>query len=300
MKRIAAIILAMMLLLSGCDDLKEAVQGFSNEISGVTNMTEEEIYKEIDRLMGYPDGMGTTDLVGEFTFVAVITSDVEELEFEDEEPGMYCSAEISREYDDYFLLDVTGVETQPTAGDIVKITGIINGSIYWTEDNKMVEVLSIRATALELYEPTAVEVAGGATIEIDGNTIEFLGAHKTTDSFGEAIVVYFKFTNNSEKDATPTFTDFYIEYNGHEADSTIFSLAEVEGSALSLWGAGITPATYPGKTLTYYVAFEGDETAAVDEPIYFSRYNDEFQMTYDYGMYIAASLAELTGEVAAE
>ena len=298
MKKFAAIILVMIFLLSGCGEIKEAIDGFTNELSGVVEMTEDEIYGELKRLMANPDRMDNTDLVGQFSFVAVITSDIEELEFEDDEPGMYCSAEISREYDDYFLLELTNIEGTFSAGDIVKITGEVDGTIYWTENNDLVKVLAIKASAVEDYEPPEVELANAAAVEIDGNTIEFLGAHKSTDSFGEVIIVYINFTNNSDEAARPKMSSFFIEYNGYEAETSVFSVSEVDGSAVSITGAGITPETYPGKTLTYFMVFTGDETAAADEPIFFTIFDDEFRMTYDYGIYIAESLAELTGEAA--
>jgi len=298
MKKIAVVVLIMMLVFSGCseitDTLKETVGDLGNTISEAvdTSISEEEMYSELNRLIKNTDA--STKLTGDFTFVAILYDEAEEIEFEeeDEAPGMYHSAGISRNWDDYFLLDVTNIDGDFHSGDIVKITGQTDGTIYWTEDNKQIEVLAIKASKMEKYEPEEVEEVVSFEIDIDGNTIEFIGAHKTKDTFGEAIVVYFNFKNNGSNDATPNFSDFYVEYGGEETDRTIFSIDEVDGSALEM-KSGITTKTYAGKTQTYYIVYKGNAEVDADEPIYFSLYDDEFRRTYDCGLEIAESLEAL-------
>ena len=294
MKKITALLLALTLLLAGCSSVSDAVSGIANAVD--PKMPEEDMYRELSSLIGYTKGLANTNLTGEFTFVAMIYDEGEEITFdEDDYTGYYYTAGISRNWDDDFLLDTIDVDIALEYGDIVKVTGKTDGTIYWTEDNDRVEVLAIKASAVEIYEPEEIEEINEPMMTLkNGNTIEFVGAHMTEDSFGEAIVVYFKYTNNGEKESAPSLSDFYIDYNGEEASSTIFSLDEVDASALSM-GPGITTKTYGGKSQLYYIAYTGDADAADDEPIYFSLYDDEFRRTYDWGIEIAPSLEALKG-----
>ena len=293
MKKIAVLLILSMFLLCGCSAVNDIVNQISNSVD--PKMTEEELYSELNRLIGYTNGLDRTDITGEFTFVAMILDEGEELFFEDEDyTGFFHGAIISRNWDNAFYIETTGLDVPLKDGDIAKITGVLDGTIYWTEDNKQEEVLAIKASAVEVYEPAEIEQDNSSTVTLsNGNTIEFLGAHLTEDTFGEAVVVYFKYANKGSTDSAPSLRDFYVSYDEDEASSTIFGLDEVDSSALSL-GVGITDKTYAGKSQLYYIAYSGDENIDSDY-ICFSIYDDEFRCTYDYDVPVFASLAELKG-----
>ena len=295
---ILLLVLTLALALCGCN-ATDVVNNIVNRVDDAITpkMSQEEVYENLDRLIGYTDGLENTDLTGSFEFVAIIYDEGKEIHFDDEDyTGYYYSAGISRNWNDYFMLDTMGLEGTFQDGDIVKVTGTTDGTIYWTEDNNRVEVLCVKASAIEAYAPEEIEMESSDTIILDdGNAITFLGAHATENSFGEAIVVYFEFKNNDDKEAAPSLREFYVEYNGEEASSTIFGLDEVDSSALKL-GVGPIDKTYAGKSQVYYVAYTGDHNAANDEPIYFSLYDDEFRCTYDLPIDIAPSLADLQAE----
>ena len=293
MKKIAVLLLVSMVWLCGCSAVNDVVNQVADSVTA--KMSDEDMYSELSRLIGYPDGLSRTDLDGKFTFIAMVMDEGEEIFFEDENyTGYFYAAYISRNWDDFFYLETTDLEVEFVSGDIVKVTGVLDGSIYWTEDNKQVEVISIKASAIEAYTPAEIEQSNESSITMpDGNTIEFVGAHATEDSFGRAIAVYFKYTNNGSTDSAPTLRDFYVEYGGEEASSTIFGLDEVDSSALEL-GVGITDKTFAGKSQLYYIAYEG-EAQDDDNAICFSQYDDEFRCTYDYDLVVADSLAALKG-----
>ena len=293
MKKVLALVLVFVLLLSGCsvfDNIKDIAGGTDKKLS------DEEMYSKLNSLIGYTNGLKNSDLTGEFTFVAMIFDEGEELYFEDDDyTGFYYSAGISRNWDDYFMLDTKGLDTNFKDGDIVKITGSTNGTVYWTEDNERVEVLDIKAKAVVPYTPAEIETSHDAKVTLkDGNIIEFVGAHTTKDSFNEVVAVYFNFTNKGSKEAAPSLRDFYIEYAEEEASSSSFSLDELDASALRI-SAGSPDKTYAGKTQLYCIAYTGDKEAARDEPIYFMLYDDEFRCTHEIALPISASLAEMKG-----
>ena len=295
MKKLAVLLVLMIFVLCGCD----AVTGLIEQAVETVNptMPQEKVYENLDRLIGYTKGLENTDLTGSFTFVCMVYDEGEEIYFEDEDyKGHYYAAGISRNWDDYFMLDTIGLDGSFKPGDIVKVTGETDGTIYWTEDNNRVEVLCVKASAIEAYEPEDISEKTGATITLDdGNEIEFVGAHLTEDSFGDAIVVYFSFKNNGSKEAAPNLSAFYIEYDGSEAEKTIFSLDEVDSNALGM-SIGIVDKTYAGKSQVYYLAYSAEDGVAEGEPIYFELYDDEFRCTYSHGVSIDESLAAMKGE----
>ena len=297
MKKLAVLLITITLIfaLCGCDTVTGLIDQAVDTVS--PTMPQDKVYENLDRLIGYTDGLKNTDLTGSFTFVCMLFDEGEEIYFEDEDyTGFYYSAGISRNWDDFFLLDTIGLEGSFKNGDIVQVTGETDGTIYWTEDNNRVEVLCVKATAIEAYEPEDIAEKTGSSITLsDGNEIKFLGAHATEDSFGEAIVVYFEFKNNGSAEAAPSLSDFYIEYNGDEASKTIFSLDEVDSNALGMT-IGIVDKTYAGKSQIYYLAYTGDAEASDEEPIYFELYDDEFRCTYSCGISIAESLEAMKAE----
>ena len=292
MKKLTALLLAIAIVFSfcGCSLLSNITSTLVDDVK----LSEADMYSELDRIIGYTDALERTELTGEFTFCAMIYDEGEEVTFEEEDyTGFYYSAGISRNWDDYFLLDTMGLDTDFKDGDIVKVTGSTDGTIYWTEENDRVEVLSIKATAVEKYTPEDVEPTSDAKITLeDGNIIEFVGAHATKDTFGKAAVVYFNFTNNGSDEDSPSLSEFYVNHADEEASITIMSLDELDASALRM-GAGITEDTYAGKTQLYCVAYKIYDSVSTDEPIYYSLYDDEFRCTYDLAVPIAASLAEM-------
>ena len=292
-KILAAILLSSAILLCGCDTIGDAVNQLVDSAS--SKMTEEEMYSELAHLIGYPDGMTNTELDGSFTFVAMVVDKGEELSFEDKNyTGFFYFAYISREWDSGFYLETTGIDLSLNIGDIVKVTGELDGTIYWMQDNDRVEVVNIKASAVQPYTPETIEINDSSSVTLsNGNTMEFVGAHATEDVLGEAVVVYFKFTNNGESDVAPNLQDFIIEYDGDDAYATILSLDEVDSAALSL-GIGLPNKTFAGKSQLYYVAYSGEEDVD-SEVVCFSLYDDEFRCTYDYDVPIAASLADMQG-----
>lgn len=284
MKRVLPFVLLLCLLLSGCGQLGDILGNDAGASS------EEEVYSELDRLLASPDSSST--LTSQFTFTAMLLGEAEEIEFPDEgESGVYHTACISRNIDDFFYLEVGDVEGTFHSGDIVKVTGELNGFIYWTEDNSQIEILDIKASKVEAYTPAELEVDTSPTVTIDGNEIEFLGAHRASTTFDDLVVVYFNHTNNGTTDAAPDFSPFYIEYAGEQTGSSVFAPSETDPQALD---SGITSGskTYAGKTQLYYKLCTVNSENS-DNVIYFSMYDDEFRMTYDIGLTIYDSLDDL-------
>lgn len=284
MKKIVPLILLLCLLLCGCGQIGDILGNASGAGS------EEDVYSELDRLLASPDSSST--LTSQFTFVAMLLDEAEPMEFPDEgESGVYHMACISRNIDDVFYLEVGDIDGTFHSGDIVKVTGELNGFIYWTEDNSQIEVLDIKASKVEAYTPEELEVDSSPTVSVDGGKIEFLGSHRAKDSFGDVVVVYFNYVNNSDQDMAPNFDNFYVEYAGQEISTSTFPISEVDSSALNAT-MGFEK-TYAGKTQMYYRVYSVEAIENPDEPVYFSMFDDEFRMTYDIGLTVHDSLDDL-------
>lgn len=308
MNKLFAALLAVALLLgaTGCDAITGAVEGITGAVSevagavgdAVSGPSGDELYSALDSLMSNPSG--STSLSGKFTFVAMIISEPEEISFDEDEDGVvhtYQMAVISRNDDDYFFLEVTDLTDRFAPGDIVEITGEANGTIYWTEDNKQVEVLDIFAHGVKAAEIEEAELNEGPSVEVanwqGSGTVTFLGAHYAKDSFGPAIALYFEFQNTGSKDAPPPLSDLYYFHGDTEATTTIFGLDEVDPGFLNAANAGIAEKTFAGKTNRYYVALKAGED--LEAPLFIETYDDYFNMTTQIILPIAENLEALTG-----
>lgn len=292
MKRFVAILLcAMLALLAGCDTVSEITGAVTDAFSGPSG---EEMYSKLDSLISNPSG--STDLSGSFTFVAAILSEPEEMTFDDDDTVyLYQEACIMRN-DDTFFLEVSDVDYVPEVDEIVTVTGEVLGTVYWTQDNKRVEVLDVKASKIESMEEKEVEVNEGPTVTVETaytkGTFEFLGAHYASDSFGDVVVIYFDFTNDSSSEAAPMLGKFYIYHGDDKMSSTNFSISEVDPGALPANGVGIAEKTPVGKKQRYYMAFKAGSD--LEAPIFIEMYDDEFDMTDQVVMDVAASLEELS------
>ena len=294
MKRVLFLVLSLFFLLVGCsavEDLTSNITGSDGDSSG--NASASTVYEDLNTHIINPSSPYLpASLDGNFTFYAMILSDSHEMTFDDDTGGIYHEAAISRNAKDYFFLNVTDVEGEFAPGDIVEVTGELNGLVYWTEDNSQVDILDIKASKIAPYTPEEIEpnTTGIFTLE-DGNEVEFIGAHRSTDNFDDVIVVYFSFTNHGSKDAAPNFSSFYVEYNTEEVSTTIFPPEEVDSRALESGNFG--DSTYAGKTQLYYKVYTIPSTASADEPIYFLRYDDSFRMTDAAALYVFPSLTDM-------
>ena len=293
MKRGIFLVLSLFFLLAGCSAVDELTGAVTDSSSSGEETSANTLYEDLNtHIMNPSSPYLPASLEGSFTFYAMILSDSHEMTFDDDTSGIYYEAAISRNAKDYFFLNVTDVEGEFNPGDIIEVTGELNGLVYWTEDNSQVDILDIKASEIEPFTPEEIEpnTTGVVTLE-DGNEIEFIGAHMSRDSFDDVIVVYFSFTNNGKTDATPVFSRFYVEYNAEEVSTTIFPPEEVDPRALE--SSSFSDSTYAGKTQLYYKVYSIPSTASADEPIYFLGYDDEFRMIDAAALYVFPSLADM-------
>jgi len=290
MKKVCVVFLSFVLvLLCGCSQIEDLL--------GTGPKTGEELYSELDRFISNPKSITMEDLPGTFTFTAKILSEPQELTVEGED-RVYQSAWICRNLNSYLLLDVTDLTEYPNEDDIVSVTGTQSGYVYWTEDNKQVDVLDIGVKEIKPYEPTEVEVNTKPEVAVESQQgsgkITFKGAHFTKDSFDRALVLYFDFTNNGSREIAPSMDKLYITLGDEEESlkKTIFSLNEVDGSALFAGKAGIADKTQPGKTIYYYSAYKAKESPDAKE-LYIRKYDDNFNMTDEIKINVAPSLSEM-------
>ena len=262
----------------------------------------EEMYAELERLISTPDR--ETDLTGKFTFTTYISGDAQEAEF-DEDPGVkhvLQEAWIAREEEDSYFLDVMNLDKPLETDKYYRVTGTVEGSIYWTEDNKKITVLHIIASDAEPFTPPESKANTSATYTAKGGDVEyiFLGAHYTTVmNSRKAIVVYFDFKNNGSTDTSPSTydLDFYQGNSSDRLSSTIMDPEELDSSALNATKAGITDKTYAGKTSRYYAVYFADSEVTEDEDtLWLVRYNDDYELIDDIGLEIAADLKALQAE----
>jgi len=286
-----ALVLTFVLLFTACD-----------EIGSTFSTNPEDVYSELDTLVNSPDR--TTNLTGSFTFVAYIACEPFEQELEGT-TYMYQEVYISRNLQNSIYLDVTGITETLPENSYATITGKINGSIYWTEDNKKVEVLDIKASKMAAFTPSEDEPNTENNLQLSRlstkGTYEFVGAHRAKSSFEDVIVLYFNYTNTGADTNTKINDVDYmltkkadIYHGDSKLKTTSQSAKELDPNALN--ATDMQAYTYSGKTQLYYMTFAANKDVAADEPIYIEVYNDNFECTNIIEVPVSKNLAAMKGE----
>jgi len=284
------------MLFSGCNVIEGVLNG---DLAGtLLNTSSVDVYEELASLAANPDSK--SDLSGSFSFVAEVASEPFEMDLDDE---MYTYQEvyICRQYDEPILVDVAAIENPPKAGTYATITATWTGSIYWTEDNKRVEVLDLKASKMVPFTVSEEEPSYDSNIHLEkysyNGDFEFVGAHYSKNSFNDVVVVYFNFKNNApdsnvKMSGASTLLSTLDIYHGdaYAKTSTAFKPEELDPSALD--ASDIMAYTPSGKTQLYYMVYKAEEDAGEDI-MYFARFDDEFAFKNLVEIPIAASLAEM-------
>ena len=293
-KAFLAFALTGLMLFSGCNVVEGVLNG--DVVGTLLNTPDINVYEELSRLAGSPTN--STDL-SSVKFVAEIASEPFELTIE-EEKHMYQEVYICRAYDDPIFVNVNSIETPPAAGTYATITGRLDGSIYWTENNKREEVLDIRATAMEAFTVSESEPSTANKLSMKDGTyagdIEFVGAHYSKNTFGSVIVVYYNFTNTAAETNVKFNGSSYMlgQFDVYHGDmftesSNAFAPDELDSAALK--AGDIQSYTPSGKTQLYYTAYKVVEDT--EDVLAFALFDDEFTFTNLIELPIAASLAEM-------
>ena len=307
-KRFIILLAGLMILLCGCNLIDQtASEDQTNTLS------EEELYAELNRAINSPTSLNLW-IWGTQTFTAAIISEPQKMTLDSDDgmvEGMYQAAVISRNVNDYFVLNVTDLQEYPKKGDFVRITGLPTGSIYWTEEvspslgavwTKDIHVLDVKVKSFELFHPDEINVnTTDQSIDVnyrmsyrdDSGKIEFINAHFSEDDFGKLVVVYFNFTNTGNKETDPLMNRLWFSLGDNNAYMTpgIYRPNEVDSNALSAYkvtgdSMGKTSA---GKTDLYYAAFKVDQNNS-DTILHINRYDDDFNWTNSIAIDIAPIL----------
>jgi len=296
MKKIfLAFAVAGVMFLSGCNVIEGVLSG---DLAGsLLNTPTVDVYEELASLAASPSRK--TD-VSAVKFVAEVASDPFVVSI-DEEEFTYQQVYISRAYDDPIFVNVSGIENPPEAGTYAVITGRLDGSIYWTENNKREEVPDILASGIEAFEVSDAEPDTSNTMSFAqgsymGN-LEFVGAHYAENAFGRVIVAYINFTNtapesNVKLNGLGYMLGRFDVYHGEAIakGSSAFAPDDLDPGALK---AGDLQAYTPsGKTQLYYTMFEVDENADEDV-LHFALFDDEFAFAHLVKLPIAEDLASM-------
>jgi hypothetical protein len=276
------------------------IKDVKNALSGATSLSGEALYSALNTMIGDPTRKNSS-LDGKFTVTVYVSDKAEEVTF-DEEPNvkhLYQAAWIARNDNDYFLLDVKDLDEPLAEGNYYSITGTTNGSVYWTEDSKKVDVLDVLVKEAKPFTPKEPELNEGSSIlDAKGNQYTFLGAHKSKYILGDCVVVYFDFKNNGSTEATPGVRafDFYQGSSEETSSSKSFDPEDADSKALNATKAGIVDSTYAGKTQRYFAVFAWQDAKEDGDTLYLVRYNDDFEQTDDIAIAIEKNLKAWQGK----
>lgn len=291
----ALIVFVCMFLVATVVSCGKSVENLSSSSVGSTfqvsnfSMPEVEIYQNLDAAIRNPEGQSASLLLGNnITFAALILSDPVEMSFPDspEQNGVYQYAMTARGHEEKFLLNVDNLESPVDAGNFVKITGKVQGSLLQTvEQNKQARYLEVVADNYSRFTPIAEDTEKGPsfTIKRGENSGEFdiLGCYLTTTTTGEEVLVtYFNFTNYSTEPYAPAVGSLYYFINDIlnyvlPEDQMVTLNDPPNEDAFNSFGSFVTP-TEPGEQNLYYLILR-----TADAQNYFSQYGYLFINTYN-------------------
>ncbi|MCL2654525.1 MAG: hypothetical protein FWD65_02335 [Coriobacteriia bacterium] len=297
--RILALVLApvlalsVALMLTGC-----SASSITSKLDSIGAPAGEDLYQKLNTAISSPDRAKSSDLPGTFTFTAKALSDPANVTV-DGKDCVYISARISRNINDDFAIDLTDLAaaSRPAKGDLVKVTGKLDGTVYWTEDSKRVSLLDIKASKIEKLPESTIKPSTKSTVTVGSAQYTFAGAHFGTDALGKVVIIYFDFTNKATADASPDLRKFFVFQGDGLLDSEGISVKGADPHALAANGPGIADKTYAGKTQRYYMAYEVSKDPGKDsKTAYVCLYDDDFNQTNEIALPLAASYAALQGK----
>ena len=294
MKKIAILgVIILCLFTTSCSVLDDLTGSSKNP---------DEVYAELSSLISNPSK--STDMDGEVSFVGYIDSEPFEQTFKDEGDKVYTyqAVYICRNMKEPIFIDVTDIKDRLPEESYAKITGKVAGSVYWIEDNKQKEVVDFKVSKIEPFTISEEEPNTENKLELKSGsysgTFEFVGAHRSKDSFGDVVVLYFNFTNTAPDSnikfngANNLLNSADIYYGDELTSATVFEPKELYSGALK--ASDLNAYTYSGKTQMYYKVLKTEKKVDPGESMCVEIYNDEFAFTNHIGIFVAANLAEMT------
>lgn len=257
---LSALILTM--LLAGCSSLDEIT------------VSEADKYESLSTLITNPVNPMDSDvqnLSGDFTFSAYTLSESETWDLDDESKNIVV-AMISRNVDGYLLISVDNIEDfEFEEGTYLSVTASLAGSIYWTVDNKQVEVLHVEDAS---FSVTRASRSGVLT---------FKEAQSTNVVRKPGMNLYFDFKNTSEQSISPFFSGLMVYQGDTLLSPTVLNGdAELKPDALNY---SVGNEAHAGKTNFYYAIFQAkydDEEMNDTDPIEIIKYDDDFNIEQIY------------------
>jgi hypothetical protein len=267
------------------------IKNLQNTLSGTASLSGEALYEELCYNIKSPDSKTSID--GKITFTALVIGDSEETTFEDDDKTYHYQAAVISRCDDYFLLEVSKLPEALKTGEYYSVTGTLNGTVYWTEDNEKKTVLDIEAKDAKPFEPTAAKVNEGPRYTTGQGVYTFRGAHMSRNLQGECIVVYFDFENTTNRELAPDLSglELYQGDSEERSSSSVVDADDKDSKALNA-RAGLGDKTYAGKTSRYYAVYRTQDAEEGASVMHLVRFNDDFQLTDEIAIPIAKTLKD--------
>lgn len=267
LKKLKAIVLAGFLLLGLTACSSDFLGGGSVDYSALSSMATS------------PASSSALSQGETVTFTAFMISDPYETTV-DSVPKTYIDVMIARNPDKPIYVDVTDITVPTKSGDIISVTGKVDGYLYWTEEGTTEEALNILAESIVLNEPTGAETVASGSYTIEDNiTYTFDKAVYANNTMYEDegyVYVYYYVDNKSSSMVSGRLDSvFYLFRGDEELNSTfaIFSDIEHPSNAEDFSIAGFVK---EGQKIYGYNAF----TALGDGPIEVVVYDDDFNIVF--------------------
>ncbi|MCL1918992.1 MAG: serine/threonine protein kinase [Peptococcaceae bacterium] len=255
-------------------------------------LSDDDLYNALSQSISFPLDAKSDDFPKTITFTAKITGKAKTMEGKDDH--IYMPALIARNSEE-FLLDVSSIEDSPKVGEIISVTGTLNGSISWEEKNNQHSILDINVESFKPVEQKNVHINTGPKLEVSSRdlsagTFDFKGAHFTKDETGrDAIAIYFTFSSTAKHSSIYSGwikDKLYISLGDNEdyLKHLTLNLKEVDSSAQRAY------TTFSG--VLHFSSFQVPQ-GNKNKTLYIKAFDDDFNATDIITLDVAASLAQM-------
>lgn len=237
----------------------------------------EELYGELSSNANSPKMLKYSDQFNQkITFVAQVDGEPLQVKSKDDtlDGEWYVSVFLMRNRNTPMYLNLSSIkkESWPKNGDILRIDGIPIGYLYTSYNNERLDLLDIKANAIERLDLKKADVPSTKIMETEQYKVEIIGSDILSDTFDDpSLVVYYTFKNKKDYTATsPIRTYFFFSQKEKQLEVTILDDDNKKLNSKALHRDTLES----GEEMLYYEVFKLlDAESTVDLNVYDDEYN---------------------------
>ncbi|MGX7245708.1 DUF5067 domain-containing protein [Enterococcus quebecensis] len=211
------------------------------------------------------------------SFVAQVEGEPKQVKSKDDSLNgeWYVSVLLMRNKNTPIYLNLSDIKKKnwPKNDDILRIEGTPIGYLYTSYNNERLDLLDMKASALEVVNVKNESVSSDKVIETNQYKVEITAIDLLQDAFEDpSLVVYYNFKNKKGyRSVSPLKNYFYFSQKKKRLETTILNVNnnQLDSKAIN------RDTLEPGEEMLYYEAFK---LLDLEEKVYLDVFDDEYNL----------------------